>query len=308
MAGDPILELRSVDAERGGYLVLGEVSFALAEGETVYFMGAAGSGKSALLKTAAGIQVATAGEVLYRGRDLARMSRREEAEFRARTGFVFQDAALWANQSLYDNLALPLRIHRRGASPAEVDRAVRRAAELVGYDEDLKARPADLSQGERRLVGLARALVLDPELLFMDEPAENLDEEAVERVREIEAALKSRGRTLLVASSSSEAASRYADRVGVLKGGRLLALGGLAEAAAWTDPALRSVTGRLRPRAAAPAPDWASGLAGAWAEAMAADGARPAAPAPGASEEPGGGGPALGDIINDVEGPKEGDT
>ncbi len=284
MGTEPILELRSISLLHGDYLVLNELSFAVSEGETAFFMGSAGSGKSSVLKTAAGIDVASAGEVLYRGRDLADMSRREEAEFRKRTGFVFQDAALWANQSLYDNLALPLRVHESGIGAADLDKAVRKAAELVGYDEDLRVRPAELSQGERQLIGLARALILDPELLFMDEPATYLDEESADRVAAIQADLKARGRTLLVASSNSEAASRLADRIGVLRTGRLLAYGSLAEASAWNDPAIRGITGRLKARGPAARPEWADGLAGAWADAMAADLEEPA-PGRGTDEE-----------------------
>jgi len=311
MGEGPILELRSVSAERDDFLVLDEVSFSLAEGEAAFFMGLAGSGKSALLKVAAGIQVASAGEILYRGRELSRMSRREDADFRRRTGFVFQDAALWANQSLYDNLALPLRAHERGIGAAELDRAVRRVAELVGYEEDLKVRPAELSSGERRLIGLARALVLDPELLFVDEPAANLDEDSAGRVWDIVAALRARGRSLLVASSSADAASRLADRVGVLRGGRLAAYGSLAEAAGWADPAIRRITGRLRPRESAAGPLWASGLAGAWVEAMAGGGefapaGAPGGPPSGTSSDAGPDDAALGDIINDVGGADEG--
>jgi len=304
----PIIELRSVSSVRGETSILDSVSLAVPEGEAAYFMGAAGSGKSALLKAAAGIQIPSKGEVLFRGKELARMTRGEEAEFRRRTGFVFQDAALWANQSLYDNLALPLRIHEPALGAAELDKAVRRAAELVGYAEELRARPAELSSGERRLIGLARAVVLDPELLFMDEPAANLDEAAADRVFDIIAALKERGRSLLVASSSSHAVSRFADRVGVLGGGRLVAYGSLDEAAAWRDPAVRAVTGRLRPRRRAAAEGEPSSLAWAWAEALAED--RPDLPGIGAEpKEPGeaggvgeGKGIALGDIINDVDG------
>jgi phospholipid/cholesterol/gamma-HCH transport system ATP-binding protein len=248
METSPVLELRSVGSTRGDAVILNSISLIVREGESACFMGQAGSGKSALLKTAAGIEVPSEGEVLFRGKELARMSSREEAEFRARTGFVFQDAALWANQSLFENLALPARIHRKDLDAAGLSAAVRGAAELVGYAGNLRARPVDLSQGERRLIGLARALVLDPELLFMDEPSANLDEGAADRVLDIIASLKARGRSLVVASSSSRVVSRFADRVGVLGGGSLLAYGTLGEAAAWTDPALRGVTGRLKAR------------------------------------------------------------
>jgi phospholipid/cholesterol/gamma-HCH transport system ATP-binding protein len=310
MGATPEIELRGVTCLRGGYEALKGASLSIAEGETLFAMGGAGSGKSVLIKTAAGISLPNEGEVLYRGRSLARMSPREEAAFRKASGFVFQDAALWANQSLYDNLALPARLHEKAWGAAEVDRAVRRAAELVGYGQELRARPADLSAGERKLVGLARALVLDPELLFMDEPVSSLDEAAAERVSDIIEALKERGRTVLIASASSDLASRRADRIAVLIGGSIAAAGPYDEAVAWTDAGVRAVTGRLKARAAA-SPAWAGGLAGAWAEALAEDTAvlSSEGAAAGDAKPPAGDGagfPALGDIINDVEGPDEG--
>jgi phospholipid/cholesterol/gamma-HCH transport system ATP-binding protein len=302
MSSEPIIELRGVRALRGGYEALRGVSLAFPEGEASFVMGGAGSGKSVLLKTAAGLLLPSVGEVLYKGRPLDRMSPREEAVFRRATGFVFQDAALWANQSLFDNLALPVRVHEGSLGKAEVERAVRRAAELVGFAEDLHVRPAELSSGERRLIGLARALVLDPELVFMDDPEADLDEEAAERALGIIAALKERGRSLVVVGSSSDCASRFADRVAALKDGLVLAAGTYDEAAAWTDPAVRAVTGRLKSRRDE-RPEWATGPAGDWARAFAEDSfAIPESAAASGGAGPGGALADLGDIINDVPG------
>jgi ABC-type transporter Mla maintaining outer membrane lipid asymmetry ATPase subunit MlaF len=270
MAAVPEIELRGLMCSRGGAEILKGVSLSLAAGETLFAMGGSGSGKSFLLKAASGIAIPDEGDVLYKGASLARMSAREEAAFRKASGFVFQDGALWANQSLFDNLALPVRLHEPRWSKAEVERAVTRAVRLVGYDEDLRVRPAELSSGEQKLIGLARALVLDPELLFMDDPTSILDEASAGRVPAIVEELKSRGRSIIVASAVSEFASRCADSVAVLLGGTLAAIGSYAEAAAWTEPRVRAVTGRLKARAA-PAPDWAAGLAGAWVDAIVDD-------------------------------------
>ena len=166
----PVIELRGIRTIRGGFEALSGVSVSLAAGETLFAMGGTGSGKSILIKTAAGIALPDEGEVFYKGRSLARMSLREEAVFRKASGFVFQDAALWANQSLYDILALPVRLHEPRWGKAEVESAVRRVVEIVGYGQDLRARPADLSSGERKLIGLARALVLDPVQGHAEEP------------------------------------------------------------------------------------------------------------------------------------------
>jgi len=266
----PIIELRDVCARRDGFEALVEVSLSSAEGEATFVMGGAGSGKSFLLKTAAGVILPSEGEVLYKGRPLSRMSGREEAAFRRDSGFVFQDAALWANQSLFENIALPARMHKGEWRKAELERAVRRAAEAVGYSDDLGVRPAELSSGERRLIGLARALVLDPQLVFMDDPAANLDEAAAERVLDLIGDLKKRGRSIIAVSSSSDCVARFADRVVALKDGRIAAAGSYDEAVEWSDPAALSITGRLKGRRAVQ-PAWAASLAGDWARTLADD-------------------------------------
>ena len=299
MEKTPEIELRGIRALRGSYEALLDVNLSLYGGETLFAMGGAGSGKSVLIKTAAGITLPAEGEVLFRGKSMAKMSEREEAAFRKASGFVFQDAALWANLTLYDNLALSARLHSPEWSKAELDRAVRRAAEVVGYEDDLRVRPVELSAGERKLIGLARGLVLDPELLFMDDPTAELDEASAARVFDIVDALKARGRSVFVTSGVSDFASRCADRVAALIGGRLAAWGSYAEAAAWTDPSVRLVTGRLKSRSSAPKQDWEEGLAGAWAAAIAED----SGPLPDAASSEGDrGGEVLGDIINDLAG------
>jgi phospholipid/cholesterol/gamma-HCH transport system ATP-binding protein len=141
-----------------------------------------------------------------------------------------------------------VRLHEPHWGKADVDRAVMRAVELVGYYQELRARPADLSSGERKLIGLARALVLEPELLFMDEPTSALDEASAARVPEIIDALKARGCSILVASASSDFASRCADSVAILLNGKLAAFGAYDEVAKWKNPLVRAVTGRMKAR------------------------------------------------------------
>ena len=243
-----VIELVHVDVSGKGNPILRDLSLSLEEGQTTVFMGSAGSGKSTLLKAAAGLLVPDQGRVLFRGKDLARLSREEEQEFRAMSAFVFQDAALWSNQSVFENLALPLRLHSHSISGPELDRGVRKALEIAGFEGELKDRPAVLSMGERRLVGLARALVLDPELVFLDEPTAYLDETATGRIFEVLAQLRARGKTLVVVSSSSSFVSRTADRLGIVRDGSLVAYGSYEEAVNWNDASLRAETGRLRPR------------------------------------------------------------
>lgn len=259
----PLLELRGVSLRSGAVSALEGLSAGFEGAATALIFGPSGSGKSTLVKIAAGILLPTEGELFLEGRAFGSLGKKALLAFRRRSGFVFQDAALWANQSLYDNIAFPLRFHEPGSSPAEVEKAVRRAVELSGCRRDLSPRPADISAGEARLVGLARALVLDPEILFFDDPLGDLDEEGRERVGALLGELRSRGRTLVVAGATPELAGRVADRVLALRGGRLRAAGSYEEACAWAEPQSLGLPGRLPPRRSR------EGLVGAWEEALA---------------------------------------
>ena len=219
------VELSEVSLRLGEYQVLDEASVAFPAGKATFIIGKAGSGKSSLLKIAAGLVLPDSGSVYRLGIDLSRMGRAEEHEFRRTSAFAFQDGALWANQSIYNNLTLPLAVHEPRLPKAEVDRRVKEAVLRVGYAESIALRPADLSAGEQKLVSLARALILDPELLFMDEPAASLDEDAVERVSAIIGELRAAGRTLIVVSHRARVIAEHADYLCVVANGKIADFG-----------------------------------------------------------------------------------
>ncbi|NLJ47316.1 MAG: ATP-binding cassette domain-containing protein [Treponema sp.] len=249
-ASNPVIELRSVTTVSGGFEILRDVSVAFTEGVTTAVLGSAGSGKSALLKTAAGLVVPDSGAVLFRGSSLASFSEDEERYFRSRTSFVFQDAALWANQTIFFNIALPLRIHKPWMGESEVAERVRTTAERLGYVEGLAFRPADLSAGEQKLISIARALVLDPELVFLDEPASGLDEDAKERVQEVLDSLRDAGKSILLVTNDMGWVHRIADRLVIVRDGRLAAAGPYDEVVASEVPETAGLVARLRARGA----------------------------------------------------------
>lgn len=249
-ASNPVIELRSVSTASGSYEILKEVSVSFAEGATTAVLGSAGSGKSALLKTAAGLLVPDSGTVLFRGTSLAAFSEDEERYFRSRTSFVFQDSALWANQTIFFNIALPLRIHRPWMGESEVAERVRELADRLGYVEGLAFRPAELSTGEQKLVSIARALVLDPELVFLDEPASGLDEDAKERVQAVLDSLKEAGKSVLLVTNDMGWVHRAADRIVIIRDGRIAAAGPYDEIVASEVPETAGLVARLRARGA----------------------------------------------------------
>ena len=247
---DPVIELRSVNTSSGGYQILKDVSVSFGEGATTAVLGSAGSGKSSLLKTAAGLHVAESGTVLFRGASLAAFSEDDERYFRSRTSFVFQDAALWANQTIFNNIALPLRVHRPWMGESEVAERVREVLAQVGYDEGQALRPAELSAGEQKLVSMARALVLDPELVFLDDPVTGLDEDAVERVQKVLEFLRRAGKSMLLVTGDMGWVNRFADRVVIIRNGRIAASGSYDEILADNVPEAAGLVARLRARGA----------------------------------------------------------
>ncbi len=225
------ISLAEVGVRLGEYEVLKDVSASFPEGKSTFIVGKAGSGKSTLLKTAAGLIVPDRGKVFRGDRDLARMTRAEEAAFRRESAFAFQDGALWANQSIYSNLTLPLAVHEPLLPKAEADRRVKDAVRRVGYAESIALRPAELSAGEQKLVSLARALMLDPSLLFMDEPTASIDEDSVERVLEIMAERRKAGATIIAVSHRARLVAELADYLCFVSDGKIAAFGPAEEVA-----------------------------------------------------------------------------
>lgn len=244
----PAIELRDVTASSGGYTILSGASAAFPEKAFSVIMGVAGSGKSTLLKVAAGLAVPDSGSVLFRGSDMAQFGRKDEAAMRATTGFVFQDAALWANTSILNNVSMPLRVHKPWMGESGIAEAVRLLLKRLGYDEGMAMRPAELSAGEQKLVSIARAVIHDPSLVFMDDPTSNLDEDAVERVFSLFDDLRKQGRTVIVVANNSELAYRFADMIGVIKGGVMSIFGPYEETVAKAESALSASLSRLKAR------------------------------------------------------------
>lgn len=151
-----------------------DVSFTLPAGEISVLLGPSGTGKSVFLKTLVGLLKPERGSILIQDRDLPRLSERELYEVRRLFGVLFQDGALFGSMTIYDNVAFPLREHTR-KSESEVRRISMEKLELVGLLGSERKLPGEISGGMRKRAGLARALVLDPEIMLFDEPDSGLD-------------------------------------------------------------------------------------------------------------------------------------
>ena len=174
----PLFEMKNTSFIDGFTPVVNDVSLSIEKGSVTAFLGEPGGGKSSVLKLLSGVIIPSKGKIFFEDKNITNMSSKENLAFRKRMAFMFQNSALWANQSLYQNLELPLKLHFPKLPPAQLDERIKEVTRLVDFSKPLSLRPAALSTGEQKRIAFARALVCKPEILFLDEPTESLDEKS----------------------------------------------------------------------------------------------------------------------------------
>jgi len=223
--GFPDVALKDVSKTFGARAVLKDVSFAVAAGEALCIMGRSGTGKSVTLKLLIGLLRPDAGSICIHGEDIAALDEDGLSEVRHRIGFLFQSAALFSLFSLNDNLALPLKRFTQ-KSDEEIDHEVQNQLDDVGLGNDRYKMPAELSGGMRKRAGLARALILRPSILLADEPTSGLDSVTAGEIDDLLLKLKEKGKTtMVIVTHDIRGARRVGDRLAVLDGGRIIAIG-----------------------------------------------------------------------------------
>ena len=220
---DSTITLDHVSKSFGDRQVLQDVNLSVAPGETICIVGRSGTGKSVTLKLIIALIKPDSGHIWIDGQDITRLEGKELSRVRRKMGFLFQNAALFDFLTLYDNLALPLRRLTR-KSDQEIDEIIDRVLHQVGLGGDREKMPLELSGGMKKRAGLARALVLEPEILMVDEPSSGLDRITASEIDDLLIEQKRRT-TMIIVTHDVHGARRIGDRFAVLDQGRLAALG-----------------------------------------------------------------------------------
>ena len=211
-----------VTKKLGGKTVLDEVSFEIPDGETFVIVGLSGAGKSVTLKHMVQLLVPDRGEVRIGDDVISSASGAELERMRRRFGVLFQGAALLQWLSVFENVALPLREHTK-LSEKEIEKTVREKLSLLNMEESMDKIPADLSGGMQKRVGLARAIVMDPEIILYDEPTSGLDPVTSRLIdRLIENLRKELGITSVVVTHDLHSALAVGTRIMMIDGGKIV--------------------------------------------------------------------------------------
>jgi phospholipid/cholesterol/gamma-HCH transport system ATP-binding protein len=241
----PVISTRGLRVSYGDREVLHGIDFEVRHGETVVILGGSGSGKSTLLRTLVGLEKPASGEVILKGTDLARSTASELDALRKRIGLSFQDGALLGSMTVGENIALPLLEHSElAASTIEV--MVRIKLEQVGLTGFEHYSPWQLSGGMRKRAAIARALAMDPEILFFDEPSAGLDPIMAAGIDDLIMNLKKAySMSIVVVTHELTSAFLIADRIILIDHGSILAMGSPKEIQQSVEPRVRQFLDRV---------------------------------------------------------------
>jgi len=236
---DVVISVQGVTKRFGYNTVLDDVSFDIPRGKISAVLGPSGTGKSVLLNTIIGLMRPESGQIYVDGEPMVGVPQRDVMRIRRKFGVLFQDGALFGSMDIYDNIAFPLREHTR-RSESEIRKIVQGKAESLGLARHLHKLPGEISGGMRKRAGLARALALDPEIVFFDEPDSGLDPVRVayldEMVKEVQSEL---GCTFFIITHNIDSVKRTADYVGMLFRSSLVGFGPTSEMVGSKEPLLK---------------------------------------------------------------------
>lgn len=245
VAENVAISVRNLRVNYGDREILHGVSFDVPAGDTMVILGGSGSGKSTLLRTLLGLERPSGGEIWIRSRNFAAMSHRERNELRMKMGMSFQNGALFGSMTVGENVALPLR-ENTDLAPSTIEIMVRLKLDQVGLSGFENYIPAQLSGGMKKRAAIARAMSMDPEILFFDEPSAGLDPIIAAGIDQLILKLKNAFQiTMLVVTHELASAFLIADRMILIDKGNIAANGTPDELRASTNARVRQFIDRV---------------------------------------------------------------
>jgi phospholipid/cholesterol/gamma-HCH transport system ATP-binding protein len=240
-----MISLRDLRVRYGEREILHGVSFDVHYGETLVILGGSGSGKSTLLRALVGLERPSAGQILIRGKDITTISSSELSEIRKRLGMSFQGGALFGSMTVGENVALPLNEHTK-LEKSTIEIMVRLKLDQVGLDGYENYMPAQLSGGMKKRAAVARALAMDPEILFFDEPSAGLDPIIAAGIDQLILEMKKAFHmTIIVVTHELASAFLIADRMVLIDKGNVIAIGTPEQMKANPQPRVRQFLDRV---------------------------------------------------------------
>ncbi len=242
---EPIISVRDLRVRYGEREILHGISFDVLRNETLVILGGSGSGKSTLLRTLVGLEKPSSGEIWIKGSNIAHISTAELDQIRKKLGMSFQGGALFGSMTVGENVALPLREHTQ-LEDSTIQIVVRLKLEQVGLAGFENYRPSQLSGGMKKRAAVARAMAMDPEILFFDEPSAGLDPIIAAGIDNLIMKLKRAFRiTIVIVTHELASAFLIADRMVLIDKGNIVAIGTRDEMRSSTHPRVRQFLDRI---------------------------------------------------------------
>ena len=226
----PVIKIKGVYKSFGDLHILRDINLEVMKGENMVILGRSGTGKSFLIKILAGLLLPDKGHVEVLGQNVDQLAGKELDALRLRIGFSFQNSALYESMSVRKNLEFPLKMNRKHLKQNEVSEAVEEVLNAVGLIDKLNQMPGDLSGGQRKRIGIARTLILKPEIMLYDEPTSGLDPITSEEINQLIIDVREKyNTTSIIITHDLTCAKTTGDRVAMLLDGRFAQVGTFEE-------------------------------------------------------------------------------
>ncbi len=234
------IEICDLHISFGDQHILNGVNLNVKKGENLVVLGRSGSGKSVLIKIIAGLLKPDSGKVITLGKNMNTISEKDLRLLRQKIGFSFQNSALYDSLTIYDNIAFPLLRNAKKYTKAELDKAIMGALDAVGLSQTAQQMPAELSGGQRKRIGIARTLILNPELMLYDEPTAGLDPITCIEINNLIVELQQRfNSSAIIITHDLTCAKTTGHRVAVLLEGKFIREGSFESVFATDEPIVK---------------------------------------------------------------------